>query len=505
MSLAGIQAADIETAWDRLDGIRSDAVAEVCLEGRKGLGQVLTPVSVALLLAETFSDWRDDVVLIDPGAGAGTLSAVAALSALSTEVRPSSVRVLAWELDPVLAARCGQSLALVSDLFGGEGITFEFEVLNQDFLSSAVQMSEGQQPQGGTATHAILNPPYAKLSASSDERALAEQMGAPVPNLYAAFMLAASALLKAGGELVAITPRSFCNGPYFKKFRRALLGRNGLCSIRVFMSRTCAFTDQGVLQENAVTHLVRGRPQPETVRVQVGDPEGPVATRSVPSGEVVLRGDCDAVIHVAESDSAARAAALIGGLPATLEAIGVTVSTGPVVEFRARPHLRTDHAPGSVPLLRPSSVGESGVSWQCSGGKPSAIEDSEATASLLTQRGDYVLVKRFTSKEERRRIVAGPMLADALPDCPRFGIENHVNYLHHQGRPLSRRLAIGLAAFLNHELVDVYFRSFSGNTQVNAADLRRIRVPDRAALEGIGSAPCPREACDEWIRRFAAD
>ena len=496
--------AGIESAWGGLEGIRSAAIAEIRLEDRKGLGQVLTPVPVAHLLADTFSDWRGDVVLIDPGAGAGTLSAVAALKALSADQRPSSMRVLAWEVDPRLAARSEQSLALVSDLFRVQGVPFGFEVLNEDFLSSAVEMSDGQPPQVGTATHAILNPPYAKLSPSSGESALAERLGAPVPNIYAAFLLAASALLKAGGEMVAITPRSFCNGPYFKHFRMALLSRNGLRSIRVFESRTCAFADQGVLQETAITHLVRGVPQPEAVRVQVGDPGSHAVERDVPSEEVVFEGDGEAVIHVAESQRAARAAALMRGLPTTLETLGIAVSTGPVVEFRARPHLRAHYAPGLVPLLHPSSVGEGGVAWPCSGGKPAAIKDSEATASLLTQRGDYVLVKRVSSKEERRRIVAAPLLADDLPDCTRFGIENHLNYLHSQGRPLSRVLAIGLAAFLNHGLVDIYFRSFSGLTQVNASDLRRIRVPDQAVLERVGSAPCPREACDEWIRGFAS-
>ena len=494
----------IETVWDDLEDIRRAAAAEIHPEHRKDLGQVLTPVPVARLLAEMFSDWRGNVELVDAGAGAGTLGAVAALGSLSSVERPASMRVLAWEVDSELAVRSKEALALVSERFDEAGIPFEFQVLNEDFLHRAAQSSAGLSSHGATATHAILNPPYAKLPSSSTERALAERLGAPVPNLYAAFMLAASALLKVGGQMVAITPRSFCNGPYFKRFRRALLSQNGLSSIRVFESRMCAFADQGVLQENAITHLVRGRVQPEMVRVQVGNPGGPVTERAVPSEEVVFPGDRDVVIHVAESERAASAAALMHELPATLETVGVDASTGPVVDFRARRWLQTDYRSGSVPLLYPSSVGTGGVSWPCSGNKPIAIDDVEATASLLTPRGNYVLVKRFSSKEERRRIVAGPLLADALPECSRFGIENHVNYLHSQGRPLGRQLAIGLAAFLNHEMVDVYFRSFSGHTQVNATDLRRLRMPGRATLEEFGTASCPIEACDEWIRSFAA-
>ena len=494
----------IATIWDDLEAIRRSAAAEIDPASRRDLGQVLTPVPVARLLADMFSGWRGSVELIDAGSGAGTLGAVAAISALSAANPPSSMRVLAWEVDPDLATQTKQSLALVAERFDEVGIPFEFEFRNEDFLHRAAEWSCGLSARTPKATHAILNPPYAKLSSSSNEWALAERLGAPVPNLYAAFMLAASSLLQIGGEMVAITPRSFCNGPYFKRFRRALLSQNTLSSIRVFESRTCAFADQSVLQENAITHLVRGQAQPRAVRVQVGDPEGTVIERAVPSEEVVFPGDHDAFIHLAETEVAANAAALMHELPGTLAAFGVEASTGPVVDFRARRWLRAQLTPGSVPLLHPSAVEMGGVSWPGSRSKPVAIEDVKATSSLLTPRGNYVLVKRFSSKEEPRRIVAGPLLDEALPECSRFGIENHVNYLHSQGVPLDRRLAIGLAAFLNHQLVDVYFRSFSGHTQVNATDLRRLRFPDRATLEQFGSAPCPHEACEQWLREFAS-
>lgn len=51
---------------------------------------------------------------------------------------------------------------------------------------------------------------------------------------------------------------------------------------------------------------------------------------------------------------------------------------------------------------------------------------------------------------------------------------------------MSQDLAIGLAAFLNTSLVDLYFRIFNGHTQVNATDLRSLRYPNRAQLEQLG-------------------
>ena len=65
-----------------------------------------------------------------------------------------------------------------------------------------------------------------------DDRAFAEIVHGQ-PNVYALFMAAAVELLKHGGELIAITPRSFCNGLYFREFRRWLLARMSLRHIHL--------------------------------------------------------------------------------------------------------------------------------------------------------------------------------------------------------------------------------------------------------------------------------
>jgi len=67
------------------------------------------------------------------------------------------------------------------------------------------------------------------------------------------------------------------------------------------------------------------------------------------------------------------------------------------------------------------------------------------------------------------------------------GFENHLNYYHIKNVGLSLDLAKGLALFLNSTLIDVYFRQFSGHTQVNATDLRMLRYPSREVLEHLGA------------------
>jgi len=117
--------------------------------------------------------------------------------------------------------------------------------------------------------------------------------------------------------------------------------------------------------------------------------------------------------------------------------------------------------------------------------KPNAIEYNDASASLMVPGGVYVLVRRFSAKEERRRVVAAIFDPEIVP-CEVVGFENHINYFHEHGAALDRNLARGLSVFLNSTPLDSYFRQFNGHTQVNATDLRSLRYPTRDALVKLG-------------------
>ena len=67
-----------------------------------------------------------------------------------------------------------------------------------------------------------------------------------------------------------------------------------------------------------------------------------------------------------------------------------------------------------------------------------------------------------------------------------MAFENHLNVFHDNGQGLSREIAIGLSYWLNSSLVDSFFRTFSGHTQVNATDLRTLRFPTRSRPGALG-------------------
>ena len=95
-------------------------------------------------------------------------------------------------------------------------------------------------------------------------------------------------------------------------------------------------------------------------------------------------------------------------------------------------------------------------------------------------------MRRFSAKEERRRVVAAIYDADRVSPLP-VGFENHLNYFHQSSTGLPMVAAKGLAAFLNSTLVDTYVRQFNGHTQVNATDLRSLSYPTMHELEALGA------------------
>jgi adenine-specific DNA-methyltransferase len=164
------------------------------------------------------------------------------------------------------------------------------------------------------------------------------------------------------------------------------------------------------------------------------------------------------------------------------------VSTGRVVDFRAKEFLVAEGNDKTVPLIYPCHMKDGYVEWPKAGGrKPNAILCIEDTSDLLVPNEVYVLVKRFTSKEESRRVVAVVYDPSRVP-TRLVGFENHLNYYHEHGKGLPIILAKGLAMFLNSTLVDTVFRQFNGHTQVNATDLRSLGYPTRVELEALGKS-----------------
>jgi len=459
-------------------------------------------------MAAMFAD-SESVDLLDAGAGSGSLFSAAVLDFVRRKRPPSRIVVTAYELEPAVLEHLNRTATICANAARAAGTNFGATIENADFIDVGVRAIRGGlfRQDVPCFTHAILNPPYGKVRSDSRTRRLLKAIGVDAGNLYVAFLALAVELLAPNGELVAITPRSFCNGPYFRSFRRWFLSRMAIDRVHVFESRSAAFRADDVLQENVIFHAVKSatRPAAVTITTSTGDGEGTDTTRTVDYTTVVRPDDPDAFIHIVPDEWGSQVADSMERFLSTLDDLGLTVSTGRVVDFRARDLLRDVPAKDTIPLIYPGHLEHGYVRWpQPENRKPNALAMSERTHELGVAPGIYVLVRRFSAKEEPRRIVAA-VYESARVSPRRVGFENHLNYYHASGGGLPTLLARGLTAYLNSSLVDHYFRQFSGHTQVNATDLRRLPYPSRAELERLGARIAddrfpPQRQLDDLVR-----
>ena len=449
----------------------------------------MTPAPIARFMASLFASPPDRLRVLDPGAGVGSLTAAFADRLRSTTTKPSSVEFVCYEIEPLLLDYLDRTIQQTVRTCRETGFAATASIVDEDFILSPPGLPDLLRPvnDDGGFTHVIMNPPYRKISSGSPHRAALRRAGIETSNLYAGFMYLAALNLRPGGEMVAIVPRSFCNGPYFKPFRKSFLSMMSLRHVHIFETRNRAFRDDAVLQENIIVKAVKSSGASHIKITTSSDAAfDDMTQRIVTPASVIHPGDPDRFVHLPVNSIEQGIADRLSTFTSTLMDLGIEVSTGPVVDFRLREDLRSEPEPGAVPVLYPIHFQGGALSWPKPSRKPNAIRVSDKSRKWLwANTGNFVVTRRFTSKEERRRIVASIYAGDLPGEL--VGFENHLNVYHAGRSGLPRTLASGLTVYLNSSLVDRFFRQFNGHTQVNAADLRSLHYPNRDTLERIGA------------------
>ncbi len=496
------------------DRIGQEYLRLASAEDRRLRGQFFTPVEIADFMARLYpTTERTSLRILDPGAGAGILSC-ALCEAIATSGKVKELAIDAYESDANLAGCLEKSLSYLKDWLRQKSVSLTFRIIREDFvLANAEALAEKAslflaKPENNYDL-IIANPPYFKLPKSDPRAKAAEAIVCGQPNIYAIFMAVSAALLKAGGEMICITPRSYTAGPYFRLFREKFFARMLPQAIHLFDSRTETFGRDDVLQESLILRARRAdgwmAATPQTmVEVSRSASSQDLAEREirrVPVSEVLDFAGKDKVLRLLLADEDERVLNLVRQWPGSLQSYGMEISTGPVVPFRATEFINgnAEKLQSRAPLLWMQNVSAMRIEWPVAArNKAQHIADNEQSRYLLVKNRNYVLLRRFSAKEAARRLVAAPLLANTF-DAPFIGLENHLNYVYRRKSDLSEKEAFGLAALLNSSLIDSYFRTSNGNTQISATELRALPLPPLALIEKLGERVIGAEADLETI------
>ncbi|WP_176523421.1 Eco57I restriction-modification methylase domain-containing protein [Bacillus mycoides] len=452
--------------------------------------QYFTPIAIASFMSSMFRPIKKTVInFMDAGAGVGNLSASFIAAVCNWEKKPKKIKALLYEIDMTLIPDLRKNMELCNELCSYNNIDLEIIIKNEDFIEGSVEsLKSGKDNE--LFDYVILNPPYKKLNTHSRHKKLTLEVGIDVPNYYAAFVALSYRLLDKKAQLVCIIPRSFCNGQYFKAFRNDLINNNRIEKLHIFESRKDIFDDD-VLQETLIMLLTRTEQKPTDnieITESIKDDFSELEKVRKRFDDVIFPTDSEKVIRIIRDDDS-RIVEQMHSLPCELKDLNINVSTGPVVDFRENQELLSHQGNiWSLPIIYPENFVNGFVQWPIMGRKPGYILEDESNFKKLREPGIYVLVKRMSSKEERKRIVAAVYDSQQVSRT-KVAFDNKVNYYHVNNMGLSNRnCAKGLSIYLNSSLVDFYFRTFSGSTQVNVTDLKVLRYPSVEQLENLGES-----------------
>ncbi|MCL4539292.1 MAG: Eco57I restriction-modification methylase domain-containing protein [Bacteroidetes bacterium] len=491
-----------ELPGDFADRLGTDYSASVTKSHKKQNGQFFTPTAIARFMGGLAGSPKDSVRILDPGCGTSILTCALVETLIDKAENLKAIEVTAYETDQEILPYTEKALEYLQAWLKGRSIELRYKIVSNDFILENARVFEDSRaislfdrPQQEKFDYIISNPPYFKLSKEDPRTKASASVVSGQPNIYALFMAVASRLLADDGELIFITPRSFASGNYFRAFREFFFTNLQVNRIHLFASRKETFNRDDVLQELLImkaTPLRRNAPLPEMI---VSSSHGlkdldSSREKTYPQFQLIDLNSREKILHLPVSGAEEDVINIFRSWNHRLRDYGIEISTGPVVAFRARKFIRDRFENGKVvlaPLYWLHNVIKMSIEWPVHKiGKGQYIEICEGSEAVLIPNRNYVLLRRFSAKDDRSRLIAAPYFVN--PNEPEYiGVENKLNYVYRPKGVLERSEAVGLAAILNSKLFDMYFRTFNGNVNVSATELREMPLPPLDTIKEIGN------------------
>lgn len=476
---------------------------QVTTNHKKVNGQFFTPIPIARLMG-SYSDFsKETIKILDPGCGTTILTCAVIEQIIENSKNIEQIVLVAYETDIELIPFSQNALDYLKEWLLNKGVQFKYTLLKSDFIldnasvlreNSIQSLFEETKTVNKDFDIIISNPPYFKLS-KDDKRVIASQeLVSGQPNIYSLFMGIASKLLSINGELIFITPRSFASGNYFKAFRELFFNTVQIDKIHLFNSRKDTFNRDSVLQETVIIKAIKEEIN-SNKNVLVSSSSGikdifEPSIKYFNSSELIDLNSKEKILHLPTSDKEESILSLVSTWDNILTDFNIKISTGPVVSFRALDFIQNNYENGTVylaPLFWLHNVNKMILEWPKQlKEKGQYIRIENGSKSILIPNKNYILLRRFSTKDDKSRLIAAPYFCNyAKSDY--IGVENKLNYIYRKDGHLDREEVVGLCALLNSELFDTYFQIFNGNVNVSATELREMRFPPLNNIKEIGN------------------
>ena len=443
---------------------------------RKHIGQFFTSKETAKYMTGLFNiPSQNEIYILDPGAGTGILTA-ALIDKLQTRQDVKRINLTCYENEAETAAILRSNLEHIVEI---SSVPLTFKIIEENYITSQSDnfnqtILANEKPAKFDLV--IGNPPYKKIPKDAKEAAAMPAVCYGAPNLYFLFSAMSLYNLKDGGELVYIIPRSWTSGAYFKAFRDYFLLEGKIETIHLFVSRDKVFDRESVLQETMIIKMIKQRSLRESILItgtQTNADFENITSIEAPYSAVVSHHEN--YVFLATDLEQLNTLETLNKFEDTLPTIGIRMKTGLTVDFRNYEVLREAPGEGVVPLYYAQHIKDGRVVFPV--GKEHEYIITEQ-AGLVQKNRNYLFVKRFTAKEEKRRLQCGIYLSSDQPEYQLISTQNKINFIDTlNGEGLSVETVYGLFVLFNSTIYDTYYRILNGSTQVNSTEMNAMPVP----------------------------
>lgn len=452
---------------------------------RKKYGQFFTSMETARFMAELYDvpNHMTRISVLDAGAGSGIL-ACALIERLEEDPFIEEIELTCYENDENVFSLLNDNLSYCKEQ-SKKKVTFTV-IKDNYILSQYLDFNHmfGENSELKKYDFVIGNPPYMKISKDAREAAVMSKVCYGTPNLYFIFASMGLFNLKDNGQMVYIIPRSWTSGAYFKRFREYFLTEGKLEHIHLFVSRNKVFDKEEVLQETMIIKIRKKHDEPKNVTVTSSKSNydfADLTSFTVPY-ELVVSGK-DYYVYLVTNEYEIGVLQRLHKFNKTLPEIGLKMKTGLTVDFRNKDILRDTEEEGAIPLFYAQHIRQGRVQFPIQKEHEYIVTDKKG---LLQDNKNYLFVKRFTAKEERRRLQCGIYLAKNYPQYTKISTQNKINFIDGLLQEMPECLVYGLYVLFNSTLYDEYYRILNGSTQVNSTEINAMPVPDLESIKEMG-------------------
>jgi len=448
---------------------------------QKNKGQYITPNTISDYMASRYvtrlTNNGSKINILDPGAGTGVLG-ISAVIKIFEKCPNIKINLVAYEIDVKAIYVLKKNLTLLDRWTEENNYQFEYKIRQRDYILEEKSIMENNIGKYENYYDFIIsNPPYKKIKKNDPYVDAIPFIVYGAPNKYSFFLTKSIIELKPNALMIYLIPRSWMSGNYFKLLRKFIFNCGSIVELHSFDNRNNQFGNTMVLQELVILVFKKGYSKKITY-YNHDNIEKLNNSSSLSLDQKSIKLDDEYQIYTLTNKEQLDIINHFKYFNTRFKDLGLKMHTGTTVKFRNIEYLYDSSSKFNVPLFCRDNFQDHKVVLN---------DKNKQYISLLShtlqKNEDYIFVKRFSTKEEKRRINVAYYRSNLFNEYNLISTDNKINFVSCENKDILKGAFLVLAS----TQFDKYYRALNGNTQVNSTEINNMYFLNDKILEELSS------------------